>query len=141
MICENRPELRGDAAVSVMQTADDGDRNKLCRTRGRDCLFARNRSFSSQPLMGPGGMVIIIDELCEQQFEMPLVQYDDVIEKFPSESSNESLDIGILPGAAIGRPDLLDAAPFQEGAHTVSVDTVVVPEEILRLLSEGRCLP
>ena len=86
-------------------------------------------------------MVVIFDELREQQFEMPLVQYDDVIEKFPSESSNESLDIGILPGAAIGRPDLLDAAPFQEGAHTVSVDTVVVPEEILRLFSEGRCLP
>ena len=39
-----------------------------------------------------GGIVVIFDELCEQQFEMPLVQYDDVIEKFSSESSNESLD-------------------------------------------------
>ena len=85
-------------------------------------------------------MVVIFDELREQQLEVHTIQDDDMIEKFPSESSNESLDIWILPRAAIGRPDLLDTATLQKGTHTVSVDTVVVPKEISRMPSEGRRL-
>ena len=81
-------------------------------------------------------MVVIFDELREQQLEVHTIQDDDMIEKFPSESSNESLDIWILPGAAIGRPDLLDAAPFQEGAHAMAVDTVIVAKKIFWLQTE-----
>ena len=97
--------------------------------------------FPFKPLMRPSGMVVVLDELPKQKFKVPLVQDDDMIKKFTSQRPDESLDIGILPRAAIGRPHLFDSATFQKGAYAVSVDVVVVPKEISRPPSERHRLP
>jgi hypothetical protein len=77
--------------------------------------------------MRPFGMVVILDELAEEPFEMLLAERDNVVEQLSPERPDEPLDVRILPRAAIGRPDLLDAATAQERRDTQTVDAVVVP--------------
>ena len=45
--------LRSDPAIAMMQSAYDGDRDELCRTRDRDCYFGGDGRFPFKSLMGP----------------------------------------------------------------------------------------
>ena len=66
------------------------------------------RTVLLQPKMSPAP-VIVVQVVPKDSAEMPLVQDDHVIQAFPPDRPDHPLDVWVLPGRSLGRPDLLDA--------------------------------
>ena len=58
----------------------------------------------------------------------PFTEHDDVIEQFPTQSSEKPFGIGILPRTPVSRAHFLNAAGIQKPPDFVAVDAVVVTE-------------
>jgi len=58
-------ESRGDAAVAVMQSAEDGDSDELRRDLRRGVFAAGERCITAQSLVRPFGVIVVLDELLE----------------------------------------------------------------------------
>ena len=70
----------------------------------------RYRRLAAEPLVRSRGVVVVFDELAKEPLEVALTQRDDVIEEFPPQRSDESLDVRVLPRAVVGCRNLLDAS-------------------------------
>lgn len=105
--------LRSHAVVRVVQTSEDGRRHELARPRDVEG-FIRDRRLAAEALVRSLGVVVVVDELVEEPFEVALAQRDDVVEKLAAQRAVEPLDVGVLPGAMDGNRNLLDAAAIQE---------------------------
>jgi hypothetical protein len=57
---------------------------------------------------------------------MPLVEDDDVVEKFPTKAANHPLHIGILPRRARGRDDLIDTLAFNPSLNALTMNVITV---------------
>ena len=90
----------------------------------------RNRCVTFQPLVGPGHMIILVDERMWEPFQMTLAQYDHMVTELSPQRSDESLHERILPRASIGSPDFLYATAVQKRSYTVAVEAVIVAEEV-----------
>ena len=96
---------------------------------------------SVQSLMGPPGMVVLLNVFSEQTVQVPFTKHDDVIEELPAYPADKPFDVGILPGTPVSRAHFLDAAVIEERPDSVAVDVVVVTEHVSRLVTEGRGFP
>ena len=50
-------------------------------------LLDWNGCVTAQSLMGPGGMVVLLNVFPEQPVQVPFTEHHDVIEQFPAESA------------------------------------------------------
>lgn len=79
----------------------------------------RERGLTTQALVWPSRVVVVFQILPKQTFQVPLVQYDHVVQQLPAQCPDHAFGVGILPGAPVGGADLLDAAGLQ--VYIVSV--------------------
>ncbi len=63
--------------------------------------------------MRPGGVVVVVNELRQNSFQMSFVENDDMIEAFSPQGSLDPLDVRVLPWASVGGSDALDIKVFQ----------------------------
>ena len=83
--------------------------------------------------MRPRRMVIFLDVLFDQAIAILIVDRNNMVQEFSTQSPEEALDEWILPGTVIGGTDFLNPTPIQEGTDTVAIDPVIVPEHESRL--------
>jgi hypothetical protein len=57
---------------------------------------------------------------------MPFVEDDDVVEKFSAKAADHPFNIGILPGRARGRDDLIDAQAFNPSLNALTINSITV---------------
>ena len=132
---EDRQEvarLRCAALVAVVQAADlwNGDhtsRSQRCDRTWKGCILV-------QPEM-PSCSRVIGDVLLQHAAKASGCQYDDVIEAFTPDRSDESFDVGVLPWGARRRQDFLNA----DGIH-LSERMIAIAEEVSRHLVPGECV-
>ena len=72
---------------------------------------------------------------------MGLAQDDDMIQQLAAKVSDESFHKRILPGTSECGANFLNTTAIQEYIDIVAINTIVVTEQILRLLAEWRCFP
>ena len=89
--------------------------------------------------MGAKAM-IVGDIRREHPLEMPVVEDDDMIEHVATDTPNEPLAGGILPGTARGNFDFFDAHVLDAMLERPTVDRVPIPEEISRRGIPGKRL-
>jgi hypothetical protein len=97
----------------------------------------RNWRVTFHALVGPGHMIILVDERMQEPFQMTLAQHDHVVKELSSQGPDESPDKRILPRASIGGTYFSDATTVQKGSYAGAVEAVIVPEEILGLEAKG----
>jgi hypothetical protein len=89
----------------MMKPTDARERNYLA---GLDRLYRSGiREFLVQRQVRPAGM-IVLQVLAQDSAQMTFVQNDDVVDTVTSNRTNDSLDIGILPGRARCDANLVD---------------------------------
>ena len=88
--------------VAVVQAVENGGGDKPAAA-GRIYL-PWNRRVSIQRQVRPDGIVILLDEFIQDSPQMLFVEKYHVIQAFPPDGSNDTLDIRILPRAFVGRP-------------------------------------
>ena len=77
--------------------------------------------------------IVIIGEIGSKSFSKRFfVDNDDVIEAFPSNRSNQALNIGALPGGSGCRKHLIDPHVLQLPLNLDAIDTVSIPDYVLR---------
>ncbi len=86
-------------------------------------------------------MIVLLNELSQQPVQVRLAQHDHVIKQLASQRADEPFQKRILPRTPVGYPNLSDAAGIQECSHTITVDAVVIAEEIPRLLTKRHRFP
>jgi len=86
----------------------------------------RIRRIAIKAQVRPLGMVIVFDKFLDQPVAVFLIDWNDMIQKFPAKSSKETLNEWILPRAVIGRANFLYTAHFQKSSNTVAIVSVVV---------------
>jgi hypothetical protein len=94
-----------------------------------------NRRLTTETLVRPLGMVVVLDELAEEAFEVALTQRYHVIQGLSPECPDELLHVRILPWAVKCGPHLLDATACQKRRDAEAIYAFVVPMHKLRLLS------
>ncbi len=87
--------LRGSAFVSVVEPTDFGQLDDFAQSKRLN--ISRVRSILVQGEMSPGQLVVV-DVVGQQPAEMDLTEHDDVIQQLTPNRSDETLDVGILPG-------------------------------------------
>lgn len=84
--------------------------------------------------------MVVGEVTAEDLLEVSFAEHDDVIQALAADGTDESLDVGILPGAAGRDPDLLDSSAAHTSLKTSAVDRVAIPEEERRRIAVGeRC--
>lgn len=66
---------------------------------------------------------------CPKRF---CVDHDDVVEALSPDGSNQALDIGRLPGGSRCGKHLLDPHVLQLPSNILAIDSISIPEHILR---------
>jgi len=85
--------------------------------------------------------IVIIGEIGSKSFSKRFfVDNDDVIEAFPSNRSNQALNIGALPGGSGCRKHLMDPHVLQLPLNLDAIDTVSIPDNVLRGAVIGKSL-
>ena len=97
----------------------------------------RNRRVPIQALVGSCDVIKLFDELSQQPFKVTLAEHDHMIEHLSPQGSDESLDERILPRTSIGCADFRDVTTVQKCSYSVTIDAVIVPEEIRGLSAKG----
>src|SRR5262245_36003741 len=107
----------------VMEPTDFWDGNHPALVWSVD--GARLRTIHCQRQMGPP--VVIIGKVTRQEApQMLCIEHEDMVQTFPPDASDETLDIGILPRTA-GRnhnlfdPHVLDALPKDRAVYAVAI--------------------
>ena len=88
-----------------------------------------------------GTKAVVIGEIRgEHSPKMSVVEDDDMIEHVATETPDEPLAVGILPGTARGDLDFFDADVLDAALERHTVDRVPIPEEIARRGLPGKRL-
>ena len=74
-------------------------------------------------------LVIIGDIRAEDPLQMPLVEYDDVVETFSTDTTNQAFDVWILPWRSRRRDDVLNVHVIELLAEEVAVDRVTISKQ------------
>ena len=119
----------GGAFVAVVQAADLWNGDHTARSQRRDwtwkgCILVQSEVRARSRVVG--------DVLIQNAPKASSRQHDDVIEALASDRSDESFDVGVLPGGARRRQDFLDADRF----HVIEC-MITIAEEIARHLVPG----
>ena len=78
-----------------------------------------------------GTKAVVIGDIRRQHpLKMPFVEHDDMIEDVATETPDEPLAVGILPGAARGNLHLFDTQVFYPRLEGGTVDRVPVSQQI-----------
>src|SRR5215831_10473592 len=78
-----------------------------------------------------GAKSVIVSDICrEHPLEMPVVEDNDMIEYVATDTSNEPLAVGILPGTARGNFDFFDAHVLDVLLKMLTVDRVAVSQQV-----------
>src|SRR5262245_41515962 len=83
--------------------------------------------------------VVIGHILRQQTREMPLSQYDDMIEHLSAYTANDSLDVGILPRTPRRDEDFLDAHVANPPPKRRPIDAIAISQEIPWCLVPRKC--
>lgn len=86
-------------------------------------------------------VIVLFDVLLKQRAQVLFAEDDDMIKELAPQGADDSLNVWILPRAAIGDLDFFDAAALHEIRNAFAVDPIVVPVEVLRLQTKGCGLP
>jgi hypothetical protein len=121
----------------MMQAADLGDGNHPSAPRRLD--DARERGVVVQSAVGPR-MVVIIEVAGQDAPEVGLVEHDHMIQTLASDRTDQSFDIGILPGRPRRGQHFLDAHTLQAFLKALSVGAVAVADQVTRRLVVGERL-
>ncbi len=78
---------------------------------------------------------IVVEVQAKNAQQVSLVEYDEVVEAFTANRSNQALTIRILPGRSGGANDLLDAQISNALLQYVAIDGVAITDQ-----ESGRCL-
>lgn len=73
--------------------------------------------------------VVVDKKLVNQSEQVLIVEHDDIVEAFASESANVAFDLGVLQGRSQGRHDLGDVHGPQTAGDLFAEDRVVVSDE------------
>src|SRR5215475_7206722 len=105
----------------------------LAHFRGLDSAGLRAIHIECQM----GTKAVVIGDIRRQYpLKMPFVEHDDMIEYVATETPDESLAVGILPGAARGNLHLFDTQMCDARLEGGTIDRVPVSQQVT-----GRCLP
>lgn len=91
--------------------------------------------------MGPLGVVITIHEFSDKRLQMGCIQRNDVIQELPAQSTAEPLDKRVLVRATKSGLHFLNPAGLEKFLQPFPVDSVIIPEKILRPLSPHAIFP
>ena len=84
--------------------------------------------------------VIVGDIHREHPLEMPVVEDDDMIEHVATDTPNEPLAVGILPGTARRNFDLFDAHVLDSLLKGLTVDRISISQQVTRRGVPGKGL-
>src|SRR3989442_8010214 len=110
---------------------------KSADVRDRDDSPARWRlhlawmgAVAAEGLMRARG-VVVGEVTAQQPSEMSFIEYDHVIEAFPSNRPDNALGEGVLPGGSWGDENLVDPHAFHAPCEHIAVDGVPITEQVL----------
>ena len=114
-----------------MQTAD----SRLCLHMADHIRSRFGRPITRRPFTQPGmgSIVVVIANVIEAEaHQMPLVEWDYVIQHFASYAAHPSFRDSVLPRTANARPDRLDSARLQKCTHRGAEFGVVVEDGVTK---------
>lgn len=82
----------------MVQAAENGFGNQNCILNSSfRRLFRQNRSLAVDSLMCPDSIVIVMDILAEQAFQMLLVKWDDMVKQILTQDADCPLTDAVFP--------------------------------------------
>jgi hypothetical protein len=124
-----RQRSGGDTLIAVVQSANQGNGDDLASSRAL-CRTFYWAIFGKSEVC-PGSMVVI-DVGRENAPEVPFIEYDNVIETFSTDRTDDALDVCILPGGSWCCDDLLNSHSPDALTESVAIRGVPVPQEVAR---------
>ncbi len=122
----------GHPLVSMVKATEDGNGDELGGCRLGGWLSPRDRLVPVEALVWSDSVIIILDVLAQKPLAMPLVQHDHVVQAFPADRADDSLDLRILPGRVGRNENLLDAESMGTSREVVVVDAITVWDHVAR---------
>jgi len=82
---------------------------------------------------------IVVAGICgHDPAKMRLVKHDHMVEALPLQQTDQSPDIGVLPGRMWGDGSIPDAKATQTSLHDLAIDAVTVSHEIFWCFIPGK---
>ena len=113
--------------IMMMETSHLRPSHHLAHFRGLNST--RLRAIHIEGQMGTKA-VVIGDIRRQYPLKMPFVAHDDMIEYVATETADEPLAVGIVPGAARGNLHLFDTQVFYSRLEGGTVDRVPVSQQV-----------
>jgi hypothetical protein len=124
--------------VAVVQTTDKRDADHS--PRPRKFYFSRERGVRRQRAMGPHVM-IVVQEAGQEPSQVRLVQDDHMIQTFPTEGTDQSLHIRVLPRRTRCNQDFLDAHVLELLPDGIPIDRIPVADQVAWRLVKRKGFP
>ena len=86
-----------------------------------------NRRIPLQRQVGPRAL-IVCEVVAQNATQVPLAEHDDVVRTVPTDRTDESFQVGILPRRMFGRQDFLNTEALDTALKVDAVDSVVVSQ-------------
>src|ERR1700694_5861820 len=78
------------------------------------------------------GAVVILHVRKEHVAQVPLAEHDDMIKTFPSDRTDQSFSVSILPWGARRRRSIANAHRTKTPGEYLAVNTVPIADDVLR---------
>ena len=75
------------------------------------------------------GIVIVVEVLRKDTVQMPFIQYDQVVQTFPANGTDDAFAVRVLPGRARCDRDFFDSHAYHAVLEVFAVDAVAIANE------------
>ena len=125
---KNRALLGGDSFVAMMQAADLG--NRYNRPRPVRLNVPLKRRILAQREVRAGALVVV-EVRFQDAPQTGLIEHDHMIQAFPTNRADQSLNVGVLSGRLRRRENLTNAQPVRRLVKFLSVVPIPIAQQVM----------